>query len=194
MAEFIRTGPDMGTTPPSYTPEVHREFIPVGLPPGIGMKPETIVLKRPILIGSILTMVIGTTVTFWIPFFNGLIGGVFGGYHAGRMKRALAAATVTSIVVPGALYVLLFMSRNDSAYLFYGLGFRGWALLHIIGTFIGAVAGAASRPLTTGDYLPRAPLGVSASPTPVPGAAPMSRPTTSTESVTTPPSGPVREE
>lgn len=202
MAEFIRTGPDRSTTPPSYTREPHREFIPAELPPGIGMKPENITLKRRILVGSIMTMVLTSGALFWLPLFNGLLGGTFGGYHAGRVKRALGAAVVSSIAVPAAIWFLAFMSKNDSSYMFYGLGFQGWAMLHIIGTLIGAVAGAASRPLMTGDYLPRAPLAVSASPVPAPGAVPTSRPTTSRESVTrdavevraNPPSGPVRGE
>jgi hypothetical protein len=202
MAEFIRTGPSKDATPPSYVREPHREFVPAELPPGIGMKPETIVLKRRILVGSILTMVIASLVTSWIPLFNGLIGGTFGGYHAGRLKRALGAAVVSSVVVPATVAFFFFMSKNDSSYLFYGLGLQGWTVLHIIGTFIGAVAGAASRPLMTGDYLRQSPVGVSASRAPVPGGAPMSRPTTSTESVTrdelevraSPPSGPVRGE
>ena len=202
MPEFTRTGPDKGTTPPSYTREPHREFVQAMLPPGIGMKPENIVLKRRILVGSILTMVLTSAVTFWLPFFNGLLGGTFGGYHAGRLKRALGAAVVSSIVVPAAIFFLAFMSKNDSSYLFYGLGFQGWMLLHIIGTFIGAVAGSASRPLMTGDYLQRAPVDVSAVQAPVPGDLPAPRSTTSRETVTrdgvevrTPaPNGPVREE
>jgi hypothetical protein len=150
---------------------------------------------RRIFIGSVLTMFIASFVTFWIPLFNGLLGGAFGGYHAGRMKRALAAAAVNSVAVPGALAFLYFFSQHDAARFFYGLGFQGFVVLHVIGTFIGAVAGAASRPLVTGDLpLRREPLSVSASPTPAPGGVPTSRPASSTETETTPPSGPGRGE
>jgi hypothetical protein len=188
MPEFIK--PDAGATPPP-----HYEFVRSELPPGVTMKPEQVVLKRNIFVGSVLTMFIASFVTFWIPLFNGLLGGAFGGYHAGRMKRALAAAAVNSVAVPGALAFLYFFSQQDSSRFFYGLGFHGFVLLHVIGTFIGAVAGAASRPLATGGLMQRRePLAVSASPTPVPGGVPTSRPARSTETVTTPPSGPAREE
>lgn len=189
MPEFIK--PDAGATPPP-----HYEFIRSELPPGVTMKPEQVVLKRNIFVGSVLTMFIASFVTFWIPLFNGLLGGAFGGYHAGRMKRALAAAAVNSVAVPGALAALYFFSQHDAGRFFYGLGFQGFVVLHVIGTFIGAAAGAASRPLVTGDLpLRREPLGVSASPTPTPGGVPTSRPARSTETVTRPPpSGPERGE
>lgn len=203
MSEFIRTGPDTGKTPPSYSHEPHRRFVEVGLPSDVTMKPEGFPLHHRIFIGSVLTMFIASFVTFWIPLFNGLIGGTFGGYHAGRMKRALAAAAVNSVAVPATLAGLYFFSQHSSSRFFYGLGFDGFVVLHVIGTFIGAVAGAASRPLMTGDYLRRRePLAVSASQAPVPGDVPPSRPTTSTETVTrdavevraNPPNGPVRGE
>ncbi|MCY1019052.1 hypothetical protein [Pyxidicoccus sp. MSG2] len=188
MPEFIK--PDASAAPPPQY-----EFIRAELPPGVTMKPEQVVLKRRIFVGSVLTMFIASFVTFWIPLFNGLLGGAFGGFHAGRMKRALAAAAVNSVAVPGVLGFLYFFSQQDSSRFFYGLGFHGFVLLHVIGTFIGAVAGAASRPLATGDMLQRnEPLAVSASPGPVPGAVPKSRPARSTETVTSPPTGPVREE
>lgn len=187
--------PVMTKSDAAANPELRYEYIHSELPPGITMKPERVVLKRRILVGSILTMYVASFVTFWIPLFNGLLGGTFGGYHAGKLKRALAAAVVNSIAVPATLYVLYFFSQQDSARFFYGLGFRGFVILHVIGTFIGAVAGAASRPLMTGDYLHAGePLSVSGPPGPVPGAAPTYRSTTPTETAAPPPSGPVREE
>lgn len=200
MADITPNHPDRDKTPPSYTTEPHREWVRAELPPGIGMKPEGIVVKRNILVGSILTMFITSFATSWIPLFNGLLGGTFGGYHAGRLKRALGAAAVVAVAVPATVAFLLFITRANSSHLFYGLGFRGWTLLHILGTFIGAVAGSASRPLFTGELRQRMPAAVSASRVPAPSVVPTTRPTLSTERVTreevevraNPPSGPVR--
>ncbi|MBZ4417990.1 hypothetical protein [Myxococcus sp. RHSTA-1-4] len=186
---------------PPAAVESPSEWFHAKLPSDVGMKPEGFVLKRSILVGSILTMVITSLVTFWLPLFNGLLGGTFGGYHAGRMKRALGAAVVTSIAVPAIIFLMTIITRNNSSYLFYGLGFWGWTVLHVIGTFIGAVAGAVSRPLFTGEFPYSVPAAVSASRAPVPGGVPPARPSVMTETVTreeaevraSPPTGPVRE-
>jgi hypothetical protein len=200
MAEIIPPPHARDTTPTSYVTQPHRKFVHVGLPADVGMKAEGITFKRNILVGSILTMFITSFATFWLPMFNGLLGGTFGGYHAGRLKRALGAAAVNSVAVPAVLAFLMFITRNNSSHLFYGLGFRGWVLLHVLGTFIGAVAGAASRPLFTGEFRRRVPAAVSASRVPATGVVTTTRSTRSTETVTreevevraNPPSGPVR--
>ena len=100
---------------------------------------------------SVVTMVLISAVTFFIPLFNGLLAGAFGGFHAGRMRRALAAAFIASVVVPPALYVLFNVFSVGGIRMFYGLGFTGWAALHVIGLFLGAISGAASRPLFADD-------------------------------------------
>jgi hypothetical protein len=190
--EMVRT--DTNTSPPPYVRDVHREFTYAELPPGIGMKHEGIRLKHNRLDVSVLTMVITSLVVFFVPLFNGLIGGVFGGFHARTLKRALAAAVVSSIAVPGFLAVLSFFAGNNSLRIFSGLGFGGWTALHVIGTFIGAVTGAASRPLFSED--------LSATPLRRAAVGPTYPTTTSTVRVNpdvtvervSPPTGPVREE
>ncbi len=190
--EMVRT--DKGTSPPPYVHDVHREFSYAELPPGIGMKPDGIHLKHNRFDVSVVTMVLTSLVVFFVPLFNGLIGGVFGGFHARTLKRALAAAVVSSIAVPAILAGLSFFAGNNSLRIFSGLGFGGWIALHVIGTFIGAVTGAASRPLFTED--------LSAAPTRLAADGPTYRTTTSTVRVNpdvtvervSPPTGPVREE
>lgn len=184
MVEDTPIPPDRDKTPRSYTREPHREWVHASLPPDVTLKPEGIVLRRRILVGSILTMFITSLATAWLPLFNGLLGGTFGGYHAGRLKRALAAAAFSAVAVPATLAFLTFITRGNSSYFFYGLGFRGWILLHVIGTFIGAVAGAASRPLFTGERPWRVPTAVSASAAPPPGGAPPPHPTAPARTVT----------
>ncbi|EAU63137.1 hypothetical protein STIAU_0677 [Stigmatella aurantiaca DW4/3-1] len=95
------------------------------------------------------TMVFISLITFFIPLLNGLLGGAFGGYHAGQMKRALGAALVTSILVPAILLSAYALAGPHLVRLFSGLGTWGWIGLHVTGTFLGAAAGAASRPHDT---------------------------------------------
>lgn len=119
------------------------------IPPDITLKQDRIALKRPVLVGSVLVMVIFGLATFWLPLFNGLFAGALGGYHAGRMKRALGAAVVASVAVPAVLAAASFMSEQPSLMFLWGLSFWQWTALHVIGTLIGAVTGAASRPSET---------------------------------------------
>ncbi|CAM3642795.1 Lipoprotein [Corallococcus soli] len=100
---------------------------------------------------SVMTMVLISLATFFIPLFNGLLAGVFGGFHAGRPRRALGAALATAIVVPGALYTLFYVFGLGSVRIFSGLGFTTWSLLHAFGLFVGAITGAASRPMFSGE-------------------------------------------
>ncbi|XHF23474.1 hypothetical protein NR792_24175 [Corallococcus exercitus] len=100
---------------------------------------------------SVVTMVLISAVTFFIPLFNGLLAGTFGGFHAGRPRRALGAALVTAVTVPVALFVLFNVFSFGGMRVFYGMGWLNWTMLHAIGLFIGALAGAASRPLFTGE-------------------------------------------
>lgn len=99
---------------------------------------------------SVLTMVLISTITFFIPLFNGLLAGAFGGFHAVRPRRALAAALVAAVVVPAGFFVAYDIFSVGSERLFYGLGWWNWTLLHIIGLFIGALCGASSHPVFTG--------------------------------------------
>jgi hypothetical protein len=188
MSENTPLPPEGDKTPRSYATEPARYVEYATLPPDVTLKPDGIVLKHPIFVVSVATMVFTSLITFYIPLFNGLLGGTFGGFHAGRMKRALAAAAANSILVPALIWFAYAIGEQQPHYIFWGLGFTGWAVLHVIGTFIGAVAGAASRPLITERNLQRY-ATINAARPPVSGAAPVS-PRSETRSV--PPSEPGR--
>lgn len=188
-------------TPAHYVTEPPRGWKYSPLPADVTFKDEEIHFKHNNFVVSTATMIVTSLVTFFVPLFNGLLGGTFGGFHARRLPRALLAAAISSVAVPGVLGTLYLFDSPDSLRLYYGLGFKGWALLHVIGTFIGAVAGVASRPLALTGRLRRAHAGVSASRTPVTGGVLPPRPTTSrtvtrerVEVRANPPSGPVRGE
>ncbi|WP_224362435.1 hypothetical protein [Hyalangium versicolor] len=119
------------------------------LPPDVTLKPDGIVLKRPILVGSVAVMVFFSFILFFVPFFSGLFGGMLGGYHAGRMKRALAAGVVTSVMVPALIAGLSFFSEQPGLLFLMGLTFREWIIAHVLGTLIGAASGAFMRPRIT---------------------------------------------
>lgn len=202
MADIIPPRNDTDSTRQHVVTEPPRGWKYSPLPPDVTFKDEEITLKHKNFVVSTATMIITSLVTFFIPLFNGLLGGTFGGFHARRLPRALAAATVSAVAVPAFIRFLYLFDTPDFLRMFYGLGFNGWALLHVIGTFIGAVAGVASRPLALTGRLHRARAGVSASRVPAPGAVLPPPPTRSRASVTrdvvevraNPPSGPVRGE
>lgn len=176
----------------SYATEPLRHVEYATLPPDVTLKPNTneIPLKHTIFVVSTATMVIISLITFWVPLFNGLLAGAFGGYHAGRMKRALAAAAVNSVMVPAIIAFAHLMSEQPALLFLSGLTFWGWVALHVIGTFIGAITGAASRPLITERNMARYAY-VNAARTPRSDAAP-ERSRSETSAV--PPNGPVRAE
>ncbi|QAT88615.1 hypothetical protein EJ065_7090 [Corallococcus coralloides] len=173
----------------------------VTFPPGTRVEESRIVWKHNRFDVSVLTMVLISTVTFFIPLFNGLLAGTFGGFHAGRPRRALAAAAVASVVVPAAFYVAFNVFSVGGVRIFLGLGWGNWTLLHVIGLFIGALCGAASRPVFTGEvpvfrtqYVSGAPLLAQgdAAPALPEGSRDFSRDLPTTR--VSPPSGPVRGE
>lgn len=192
MVEMTRS--DRTTNPPPYVRDVHREFSRSELPAGIGMRNEEFYFKHNRFIVSVATMLVTGFVVFFVPLFNGLIAGAFGGFHARTMRRALGAALVTSIALPAFIALFSFLAGPHQLRIFGGLGFWGWTALFVIGTFIGAATGPASSELLTEDF--------SATPDPVPADGPAYRTTTTTETVTrevivervSPPSEPVREE
>jgi hypothetical protein len=149
MSDTPVISPEQDKTPPSYATEPPRNVDYVDLPPGITLKPGVIAPKRPIFVVSVVVMVLTSLILFYIPFFSGLLAGALGGFHAGRMRRALAAAVVCSVMVPALLAFANFISEQPALRFLSGLSFWGWTALHVAGTFIGAVGGAASRPLTT---------------------------------------------
>jgi hypothetical protein len=140
---------DQDKTPRSYATEPARYVEYAELPVGTTLRPEGFALKNHITVVSIAAMVLASFITFWLPLFNGLLGGMLGGYHAGRMKRALGAAVVNSVAVPGLLVFLNFMSEQPGLLFLMGLSFKEWVAAHIIGTFLGAIAGSVARPRIT---------------------------------------------
>jgi hypothetical protein len=112
-------------------------------------------LKHRGLVISTLTMVGVSLITFYAPFFNSLLGGVFGGFFAKRWGRAFAAAAIASVAVPGAFAFFYGFDSPDLLHLFYGLGFWGFAMLNALGMFIGAASGVYSRPLADRWVHPR---------------------------------------
>lgn len=121
-------------------------------PPDTRVEESHIDLKHNRFDVSVLTMVLISAITFFMPLFNGLLAGTFGGFHAGRPRRALAAALVAAVVVPAGFFVAYNVFSVGSERLFYGLGWFNWTMLHVIGLFIGALCGAASRPMFSGVF------------------------------------------
>jgi hypothetical protein len=141
--------PEKDKTPPSYETELGQHVDYAEIPPDITLKPDEIAVKHPIFGTSVAVMVFTSLLTFWMPFFNGLLGGAFGGFHAGRMKRALAAAVVSSVMVPAILAFAHFMSEQPRLLFLLGLTTWEWVACHVAGTILGAVAGAFARPRIT---------------------------------------------
>jgi len=107
------------------------------------------------LVISVLTMTLVSLATFYFPFLNSLLGGVFGGFFAKRWGRAFTAAAISSVAVPGTIGFLYAFDTPDLHYMFYGMGFWGFVALNAVGMFIGAAAGVYSRPLADRRALPR---------------------------------------
>lgn len=97
-------------------------------------------------VASTLYMALTGLVLFFLPFLNGLFGGVAGGFKATSLGRALMAALAASVMVPATLLFLYSFEQPDFLRLFYGLGFEGWAALHAVGQVLGAVFGHAVNP------------------------------------------------
>ncbi|WP_434347150.1 hypothetical protein ACN6A1_02235 [Myxococcus virescens] len=158
-------------------PKPRYEYIRQEIPADLTFKPDTINPVHNRFIVSTLVMAFISMALFFLPMFNGLLAGTFGGFHARRMPRALGAAALSAIAVPTALAFFLFIGSATQGHIFYGLGFWGYTALYVIGIFIGAVTGAISHPFWT-SYKIGEPAPVSAPRTRVPDAAPPSRPTT----------------
>lgn len=146
MSDTTLIPPEKDKTPRSYATEPPRDVEYASLPPDVTLKSEEITLKRPIFVVSVAVMIFFSFILFWLPVFNGLLGGALGGYHAGRMKRALAAGVVTSVVVPLLLAFFSFFGEQPQLRFLMGLTFRDWIIVHVISTLIGAAGGAWMRP------------------------------------------------
>ncbi|QDE93364.1 hypothetical protein BHS06_32690 [Myxococcus xanthus] len=158
-------------------PKPRYEYIRREIPADLTFKPDTINPVHNRFIVSTLVMAFISLTLFFLPMFNGLLAGTFGGFHARRLPRALGAAALSAVAVPAALAFFLFIGSATQGHIFYGLGFWGYTALYVIGIFIGAVTGAISHPFWT-SYKIGEPATVSAPRAQVPDAAPPSQPTT----------------
>jgi hypothetical protein len=168
--------PKQDKTPPSYATEPPRRADYAELPPGITLKQDTIALKKPSLAGSVSLTVFFSLITFYMPLFNGLLGGAIGGFHAKRMKRALGVAVASSVLVPTILAFAHFISQQPRLLFLMGLTTWEWVALHVIGTLLGAVAGAVASQSFTEAPLPgsaAAPESSRAGPPAVPPSEPV---------------------
>lgn len=150
MAESTPKDPRrVDKTPRSYATEPPRPIDVMEPAPGEVVGPELnyIEPRHNTFVVSVVTMVFTSLITFYLPLFNGLVGGSFGGFHARRWGRALGAAVLNSILVPAILLAGYGWDQPDFLRFFSGLGFNGWFYLHVIGTFIGAAFGVMCRPL-----------------------------------------------
>lgn len=149
MSETPRDPLTRDKTPRSYGTEPVRPVDSMEMPDGCTVIEEGnyIQPRHNTFIVSVATMVITSLVLFWAPLFNSMLGGAFGGFHARTWGRALAAAAVNSVVVPAIILGAYGFDQPDLLRFFYGLGIWGWVILHVVGSFIGAVCGVASRPL-----------------------------------------------
>ena len=95
-------------------------------------------------------------------------------------------------MVPALLAFLSFFSEQPSLLFLLGLTFTEWIALHVVGTFLGAIGGAASRPLFTERELwHRRFACVSSAPLPAQGGV---RGSSRSGLPGAPPSGPARAE
>ena len=93
-----------------------------------------------------LWMIVISLLLFFLPALNGLIGGGVGGYKAGTVGRGLAAAILPSLVVGGAIWVLLALLDAPVLGFISGLAVGIWALISSIGLLVGALIGGAMAP------------------------------------------------
>ncbi|WP_426755491.1 hypothetical protein [Myxococcus sp. Y35] len=158
-------------------PKLRYEYVRREIPAGLTFKPDRINPVHNRLIVSTLVMAITSLVLAFVPMFNGLLAGTFGGFHAREPKRAFAAAALSAVAVPTFIAFLLFIGSATQSHLFWGLGFWGYTALYVIGLFIGAATGAISHPFWHTRVLGE-PTPVSAPRVRGPDAAPPSRPAT----------------
>lgn len=84
-----------------------------------------------------------TLALFFIPLFNGLIGGFVGGYKVGSPGRALGAAFLPAIVASGGLWIILGSFDHPVIGFVAGLTVGILVVLADLGIFIGALIGGA---------------------------------------------------
>jgi hypothetical protein len=98
--------------------------------------------KRSSIVGASAWMVLLTLVLFFVPAVNGLVGGAVGGYKAGGIRRALAAAVLPAIVVGVGMFLLLtLVDVTGMLGLFVGVATGVLVALSEVTLFIGALVG-----------------------------------------------------
>jgi hypothetical protein len=114
--------------------------------PEVNAEEPRFVLLGSDFFASVVYMVAVGLLLFFMPLLHGLLGGWLGGWRARRLGRALLAAAVASVVVPGVFWVGYFaFGPPAKTRIFYGLGFGYWTALYVACLVLGTLAGVASR-------------------------------------------------
>ncbi|MCI0573262.1 MAG: hypothetical protein L0Y66_21150 [Myxococcaceae bacterium] len=114
--------------------------------------------RASIPVGSAWMVVLSLLLSF-IPFVNGLIGGLVGGFKVRGVKRALAAAVVSAAIVALGEWLLFGVLRLRAMGLAAGVSTGLLILASDAGLFLGAIVGGAvsgaSRAERTGGWITR---------------------------------------
>ncbi|MFO7304096.1 MAG: hypothetical protein C0P74_001145 [Gammaproteobacteria bacterium] len=100
-------------------------------------------VKESSIVASALWMIVISLLLFFLPAFNGLFGGLVGGYKAGSARRGIVAAVLPSIVVGLTLWGVFAVFGAPVVGFLGGLAVGIWALISSIGLLIGGVIGGA---------------------------------------------------
>ncbi len=101
---------------------------------------------RSSVVMSALWMIGVSLILFFLPAINGVIGGGVGGYKAGSVGRACAAAILPAVLVGLALWLIFALFDEPIIGFIGGIAIGIWALASSIGVLIGAVIGGAMAP------------------------------------------------
>jgi hypothetical protein len=98
--------------------------------------------RRSSVFGASAWMVLLTLALFFLPAVNGLIGGAVGGYKAGGVRRALAAALLPAVIVGAGMFLLLtLVDVTGMLGLFVGVATTVLVAVSEVTLFIGAAIG-----------------------------------------------------
>lgn len=107
--------------------------------------PEYVRLRHQSSATATLWMTIGVLLLGWIPFFNGVIAGVVGGFRSKHLKYAIEAVLATTLISTVTLFVLFDVFQVSPKYLYSGMTLLGWMAVTFTGLAIGALSGVYLR-------------------------------------------------